>query len=46
MGLFSFIKSAGSKLFGGKKEEETKVELTRQQADALAEYMLTLREKR
>lgn len=32
MGLFSFIKDAGSKLFGGKKEEETKVELTRQQA--------------
>lgn len=32
MGLFSFIKGAGSKLFGGKKEEETKVELTRQQA--------------
>lgn len=33
MGLFSFIKSAGSKLFGGKKEEEVKeVEMTRQQA--------------
>lgn len=32
MGLFSFIKNAGSKLFGGKKEEETKVEMTRQQA--------------
>ncbi len=32
MGLFSFIKGAGSKLFGGKKEEEKTVELTRQQA--------------
>jgi nucleoid-associated protein YgaU len=32
MGLFSFIKNAGSKLFGGKKEEATTVELTRQQA--------------
>lgn len=32
MGLFSFIKDAGSKLFGGKKEEEKKVETTRQQA--------------
>jgi len=32
MGLFSFIKNAGSKLFGGKKEEEQKIELTRQQA--------------
>lgn len=32
MGLFSFIKGAGAKLFGGKKEEEKKVELTRQQA--------------
>jgi nucleoid-associated protein YgaU len=32
MGLFSFIKGAGAKLFGGKKEEEVKVEMTRQQA--------------
>ena len=32
MGLFSFIKNAGSKLFGGKKQEATTVELTRQQA--------------
>jgi nucleoid-associated protein YgaU len=32
MGLFSFIKGAGSKLFGGKKEAEKTVELTRQQA--------------
>ncbi|PHN01408.1 peptidoglycan-binding protein LysM [Flavilitoribacter nigricans] len=32
MGLFSFIKDAGSKLFGGKKEEEKKVELSRQDA--------------
>lgn len=32
MGLFSFIKNAGSNLFRRKKEEEEKVELTRQQA--------------
>jgi LysM repeat protein len=39
MGLFSFIKSAGSKIFGSKKEKETVEETRSLQASALLNHV-------